>query len=75
MHYKFTNYPPVAYEKKLKGALEEADLEQAIKEATEELSVRKESVSFSFHKYISGGLMSPISSQAKRKLVRSKPDL
>jgi hypothetical protein len=36
----------VVHEKKLKEALEVPDLEQAIKEATEELSVRKESVLF-----------------------------
>ena len=30
------------YEKKLKGSLEEGDLDHAIKEATIELSVRKE---------------------------------
>jgi len=37
------------YEKKLKVAVEDTDLEQAIKEATLELNIRKESVNLCHH--------------------------
>jgi hypothetical protein len=62
------------YEKKLKDALEDPDLEQSIKEANVELSVRKESVILWCH-FFGNILTYIISLQAKWKPVWSQPDL
>jgi hypothetical protein len=65
----------IEHEKKLKVALEGADLEESIKEATVELSVRKESVILSLRRLSPLAISDQYSLQTGWKPVRRKPDI